>query len=331
MSDSQVRKPLILVKPTSEIERTTQEGASGAATDVTSTSAVEAATAASAVAATGAALASALVLTPAVGLPLFGAKLLYDAIRKGRDDRAEDSPASEPDANEHREHEAALAEHAMMIGSALERSEEVLVVTLASMPDGLNFPPGHPLPARYYRRHPLNEDTYIPIEMYDRLLLEEREAELIRLLVDLGATGIEISKAGNNSRSLSGGAKAEASGVSGAEIAAGGESTRAARDLRVFELRGIPWTAEMQFDPTAYKWLEYEPAWKAVMHARRVGACVTASIELHQETSFSLAASAKATGILADVGLASGGANAEYDSRQETAVRFRVSFTPAET
>lgn len=65
----------------------------------------------------------------------------------------------------------------------------------------LIFPPGHPQIGMLYRRHPLagvkstnKLRVYIPAERYDEILLEEHEAELLRLLVHLGATQISITK-----------------------------------------------------------------------------------------------------------------------------------------
>jgi hypothetical protein len=53
---------------------------------------------------------------------------------------------------------------------------------------------------QFYKRHPLADlsgqetsDLYIPQHSYEARLLEEREAELVKLLVALGATKIRIT------------------------------------------------------------------------------------------------------------------------------------------
>ncbi|MGB3511853.1 MAG: hypothetical protein WBA93_21975 [Microcoleaceae cyanobacterium] len=69
-------------------------------------------------------------------------------------------------------------------------SEFITETPYSDIPEDFDFPPGHPLPGKLYRAHPLKSKSnkYIPIEVFDSLLYAEREAELIRLLVDLGAT-----------------------------------------------------------------------------------------------------------------------------------------------
>ena len=59
----------------------------------------------------------------------------------------------------------------------------VETISLSSIPNDLEFPPGHPLPEHLYRVHPLKSkgNKYIPIETFDTLLYDEREAELIYL------------------------------------------------------------------------------------------------------------------------------------------------------
>lgn len=75
-------------------------------------------------------------------------------------------------------------------------SEFITETPYSDIPEDFDFPPGHPLPGKLYRAHPLKSKSnkYIPIEVFDSLLYAEREAELIRLLVDLGATQITIKE-----------------------------------------------------------------------------------------------------------------------------------------
>ena len=75
-------------------------------------------------------------------------------------------------------------------------SEFITETPYSDIPEDFDFPPGHRLPGKLYRAHPLKSKSnkYIPIEVFDSLLYAEREAELIRLLVDLGATKITIKE-----------------------------------------------------------------------------------------------------------------------------------------
>lgn len=58
----------------------------------------------------------------------------------------------------------------------------------------LIFPPGHPMPNKLYRQHPLPDKKhyYMPNDYYYKILLEEKEVELIKILCDLGANKIEM-------------------------------------------------------------------------------------------------------------------------------------------
>ena len=60
-------------------------------------------------------------------------------------------------------------------------SSFVAQIPYTSIPKDFDFPPGHPLPGKLYRSHPLKSkiNNYIPIEAFDYLLYAEREDELI--------------------------------------------------------------------------------------------------------------------------------------------------------
>ncbi|CAD5984727.1 hypothetical protein [Planktothrix agardhii] len=161
----------------------------------------------------------------------------------------------------------------------------------SSIPEDFEFSPGHPLPGRFYRAHPLKSKSnkYIPIETFDSLLYAERESELIRLLVDLGATKIRIQE--NQSGTIESGAttNVEITGVGGIETELKGNINKSNKAIREFSLEGMNWTLELKkkIEENEYSWLPYEPAWSAVVHARLYGKCSTASIELTNDNSYS--------------------------------------------
>ncbi|MFT4511001.1 hypothetical protein [Caballeronia sp. 15711] len=154
--------------------------------------------------------------------------------------------------------------------------------------DGLIFPPGHPQIGKVYQRHPLaavksanKAHIFIPAERYDELLLEEREAELLRLLVHLGATKISIAK----KRRMTKSSKIEAtiSGsapVVGGDIAAAGTSQWATdnADTRMFELAGKEWQFGEILDRSQFAWASFEPSWDALIVAREIGGCMQADL-----------------------------------------------------
>ena len=164
-------------------------------------------------------------------------------------------------------------------------------IPYSSIPEDFEFSPGHPLPGKFYRAHPLKSKSnkYIPIETFDSLLYAERESELIRLLVDLGATKIRIQE--NQSGTIESGATTNVgiTGVGGIETELKGNINKSNKAIREFSLEGMNWTLELKkkIEENEYSWLPYEPAWSAVVHARLYGKCSTASIELTNDNSYS--------------------------------------------
>lgn len=171
-------------------------------------------------------------------------------------------------------------------------SEFITETSYSDIPEDFDFPPGHPLPGKLYRAHPLKSKSnkYIPIEVFDSLLYAEREAELIRLLVDLGATKITIKekKVGKTATEIE--ANAKLTGAGGVESKIEGDINKSDESIRNLSLGGKPWSSEIveKFDEKNYSWLPYEPAWTAVAHSRLYGKCLTASIELTNDDSYSI-------------------------------------------
>lgn len=157
------------------------------------------------------------------------------------------------------------------------------------------FPPGHPVSRTFYKQHPLasyrpeKRNYFIPSSMYDAILFAEREAELIGILVDLGATKIRIFKSSSKSGHANI-AVAGKVGMSATEVAAKFKAMSASEqesfDNRELELDGFNWHQGDTLDRSKYGWLHFEPDWEALVKAREVGHCRTAEIELFKRTSF---------------------------------------------
>ncbi|KKX68107.1 hypothetical protein [Pseudomonas putida] len=203
---------------------------------------------------------------------------------------------------------------------------------------GYRFQPGHPVVGKAYRRHPLsdystpdNGNLYIPSDSYDAILLEERESELIKLLVHLGATKISITKkASDKTRStVTAEASVQVGPIGGGDVSYTGKTERDTDtlDTREFSLSGRPWKADSKVDRENFFWLSYEPSWKAVVFAREVGGCLTASLEIKENTSFStdknfeLSVKAK----LVEAGVQAGLSNLEAE---EKTYFVRAEFAP---
>ncbi len=162
---------------------------------------------------------------------------------------------------------------------------------------GFQFAPGHPRIGGQYRMHPLAEipesglkNLYIPEDSFNQILLEERESELLKLLVELGATRITISErvVQANVSSLEAEVSSSVTTVdSGGTVKFKEKQTDDQLGSRHFELVGKPSTSDHRIDETAFTWLMYEPSWKSLVRARQVGQCTRAVVELKQETAFS--------------------------------------------
>lgn len=203
---------------------------------------------------------------------------------------------------------------------------------------GYCFQPGHPVVGKAYRKHPLtdypnpeNGNLYIPSDSYDAILLEERESELIKLLVHLGATKITITKKASDksTKAVNGGVSVQAGPVAGGGVNYSSSSDRETNslDTREFSLSGRAWGADSKVERESFFWLSYEPSWKAVVFAREHGGCLSASLEIKESTSFStdknleLSVKAKLAEVSAQAGLSGAGA-------EEKTYFVRAEFAP---
>lgn len=182
---------------------------------------------------------------------------------------------------------------------ALQDSMKKYHVTRSEAFDrGYKFPPGHPQTGVLYKIHPLakyessdKENVYIPESDYSKVLLDEREAELLRLLVDLGATKISISRVLNEKKRVEVSSQINidvASSVSGdAKANYHSSVNNEEQNVRTFILRGKEWFIDEKVDNNKYSWLFYEPSWRSVVNAREVGMCLSAAIEISELSVYS--------------------------------------------
>lgn len=76
---------------------------------------------------------------------------------------------------------------------------DLILVKKNEIPNGLNFPIGHPHINEVYTCHPLKKDFYLPLKEFQQELFYDRVNEFTYLLQCLGATKIVISSSKNNS------------------------------------------------------------------------------------------------------------------------------------
>ena len=184
----------------------------------------------------------------------------------------------------------------------------------------------HPLPNRFYIVHPLpnKNNQYIPLERFDSLLYEERESELKKILVDLGATEIRIQELSNDKikRNVEGKASLIGAGEANANIDRQEEKSSSAD--QVMMLKPKNWSSE-KFNSKNYSWLAYEPDWESLVYARINGGCLSSSVELTSDTSYSLFAQLGLTEGILDH-LASLGVEGEFSGLRQEKKIFKVKF-----
>ena len=212
----------------------------------------------------------------------------------------------------------------------IRRKDEFELIEFPSVPSDLNFYPGHPIAGKSYRVHPLSnkleskKNMYIPVELFDSILYKERESELIKILVDLGATKISIQEL--SSSKIQGSAEAEASvtGAGGVSGETKGENQQSSSADQVMTLKQKNWTPD-NFKSDEYSWLPYEPDWESLVHARIEGDCLSSSFELTSDTSFSIDGEIELTeGLLEKLG--SFGVGGEFSRLRKKKKRFEVKF-----
>lgn len=164
---------------------------------------------------------------------------------------------------------------------------------------GFKFQPGHPQINIEYALHPLAgydmeyNGLYIPVDSFNEILYEERESELIKLLVALGATKITITTRENYNHQFSLNLSTEAGISIGSNKEGQIEGQHEQKENkdnekeRVYELSGKKLTCANDFESSNFTWLNYEPTWKSLVNARLVGACRKAELVLKEKTSFS--------------------------------------------
>ncbi|MGK7929963.1 MAG: hypothetical protein AB4041_00825 [Microcystaceae cyanobacterium] len=184
--------------------------------------------------------------------------------------------------------ESLPSEVPLVTETVLEELEAQLnLLHINEIPEDLKFPPGHPIPQKLYREHPLKAKAnhYIPVESYYSLLFEEREAELIRILAELGATKICIEEESNAQLTLNLEGEIEVQSIANVEGNIDTQNTKEYKKVRTQEYIGKYWTPDLSFERSKYSWLDYEPTWEAIVEGRLNNGQLSAVIELTTDIS----------------------------------------------
>jgi hypothetical protein len=251
---------------------------------------------------------------------LAGASLAIPAIYKLLTSKEDVESVSQDSINELNEY---IARHSLTKSEALEK--------------GFKFPPGHPKVGGTYVPHPLSgypnsskKDLYIPEHVFDDILFEEREAELLTLLVKLGATEVEISKNVNlifiDQKNINIGANIEGIGNASFSGEKKIEKENDENNKRTFLLKGRPWDSESKIDKNEFAWLNFEPSWNALVTAREIGGCTCASLEIKEASKYT---SNKSVSMQLQAGIysANGAGGLSVRDMQETSYSVKVKFS----
>ena len=141
---------------------------------------------------------------------------------------------------------------------------------ISHLPSELQFPPGHPNPQRYYRQHPLpaKQRYYLPVTHFFAALKDERQQELVQLMIELGATEVTITSLSD-------------------------QATCPPEQLR---FPGKPILAGLKLNTSRYAWFPYETQWQKVVTLRTTGNVKQASFDLTLDVNNMLAQQGKALG-----------------------------------
>lgn len=164
---------------------------------------------------------------------------------------------------------------------------------MASIDARYKFPLGHPVEGQLYKQHPLafdpdsgKEFMYLPYETFDEILVQERESELKRLLIDLGATEIHIQTLKTSEHSSEKSSEFNTNFSSAFKANVKEESTRASGEFlssgKHLKLQGKKWIEGDTLDRSKYIWLKYEQDWESLVEAREVGFCTEFTKTLSQ-------------------------------------------------
>lgn len=218
-----------------------------------------------------------------------------------------------------------------------QSTSKKLTCACDDIPKGVRFPPGHPLPTGIYREHPFREKMYFPAESYDRVLFEERESELIKLLVNLGATKIIIEERNAAEDAANSRLGAQATVLATADYQKskrekGFDSRSRTIDLGPRKNFRASNLQEVEKDHKAYRWLDWEPSWQSLLYARVFGHCLSSEVELSFSkdtmalTAASIGLDLVKLGVPAPIGNVGVELQREIKDQFETKLLFRVWF-----
>ncbi|MCU6236723.1 hypothetical protein KWH75_06530 [Morganella morganii] len=151
------------------------------------------------------------------------------------------------------------------------------------------FQPNHPIDGHVYRKHPnkkLFPNLLVDIVTYAKYLKELKEHELLNILVNLGATKIELTEITENSADSSSNFEFGLqyyTAQAGMKVKQSTSGRKEKTEKHFMEGKDFPG----KLDRNNYFWLNTEPSWETIITAREEGRASAFEIEITTSSSSS--------------------------------------------
>ncbi|MFT3770905.1 MAG: hypothetical protein QM820_36260 [Minicystis sp.] len=200
------------------------------------------------------------------------------------------------------------------------REVNVMLVPESWAGNFITLPPAHPRPSVLYAGHPATAQKYVPLFDFHRFLFEHKFAELVAILMHLGATRIKVKRKAGWGRDLSAALNV---GLPQVELAASAtaESHRGVNADLLYEAE-LDGTTSPELPPNLV-WYPHEPTWQQVAEGRLRFGLKSFSFSLEYSDDYGVNLGLKAK--VEKAGLDAGGA---FHKHQATIWLFEGEFLP---
>lgn len=168
-----------------------------------------------------------------------------------------------------------------------------------------DLPPGHPINEEFYAGHPFIAKKYFPLVDFPRVLFEEKFAEAVTLLIQLGARKISVHHSERLEKFFSGRA---ASGEQKIEV----ESEEKTKFSVIFQTEFPKESTSQGLDFSMLKWYTHEPTWQLVVRCRQEFKAAKVKLYVHHQSNWGIGLDLVTK--LKNAGIEVGGESKEYSS-----------------
>ncbi|WP_263820579.1 hypothetical protein [Salinibacter sp.] len=180
----------------------------------------------------------------------------------------------------------------------------------------LHLPTGHPRKETLYAGHPHARRNYLPVDRFHYSVFEHKFTEVMRVLMHLGATKIEVKHEKGWGKEIAGEVSSDAAYLSG-EGTAEAERSSQSEALYYAELDGH----EEPSLPDNLSWYHHEPTWQNFVEGRMEFGMREFSLKIRYNDDFGIDADLAAQ--VLEMGFSLGGSFEEY---QETVWEIEGEF-----